>query len=175
MSEQSVKSYEIAGKVYEQRELVLGQWRQLNRILGDIPLPEKINPRSLVQAIADHIHMVLAVILVEKGMAVVDKPIDLEPLAHHLEFSMTDDQVAEVIVDFFTEHPIASVLNTIDRVAKRVMRSLLENQETGLKQPSSSLPEVTGQNGTASSGPALRNKPSPGCATEAGKNCSAKG
>ncbi len=141
MSEPTVKTYEIDGETYELRPLVFGQWRQLNSVIDGIPMPMEITPRSMIVAFADKLHLILAVILTEKGKSPGDK--DLDKLAHHLEFRMSEEQVAEVILDFFTVSPIASVLNLISRVVKNLAE--IVSQRTGSNKQLSLSPEGTGQ------------------------------
>ena len=156
MSNTTVKSYQIDGTTFELRPLVYGQWRQLNSIIDGMPLPLELTPRNLIAAFADELHQIMAVILTESGKSPGDK--DLEELAHRLEFAMPEDQVAEVLVNFFECNPIASVLNLINRVVAKLKDVASQIAEMELNKPLSPLAEATGLKEKISSGAAPRKK-----------------
>ncbi|MCF6267634.1 MAG: hypothetical protein L3J57_13975 [Desulfuromusa sp.] len=148
MDKSTIKTYEIAGKTYEQRPLVFGQWQQLNRIIDGLEIPAALTPRSLTGAFADRLDQILAVVLTEKDKSPRDK--DLAQLAEHLAFEMSPEQVAEVVTDFFDCNPIHSVLNLVVGITEKITSTV--TQATGSNNASLCSLEETGLNETKSSG-----------------------
>lgn len=155
MTEATIKSYDIGGKTFELRPLVFGQWQQLNRIMDGVDLPAELSMRNLVAAFADQLHLVLAVILTEKNRSPRDK--NLDELAEQLAFNMPPEQVAEVVGDFFTQAPLASVFDLVTGVVERISQRIapaLPGATTGSSKPCSSSATATGPSGEPSSGDA---------------------
>ena len=111
MTETTVKTYEIGGKIYEQRELSFGQLKQLAVVLEGITPPEEPNIKQFIMAIGDQLDHALAVVLTEKGTHPADK--DLSALAKDLAFSISPTQVLDVVEDFFTINPVADLLKRL--------------------------------------------------------------
>lgn len=112
MAEQKEFRYEIGGRVFYQRPLVLGQLRQLlDKVLKDLLIPDSqdLAPDVLILALGDKLPLGLAIVLSEEGKSLKDK--DIEELAKDLEFSITAEQAMEVVVNFFDCTPITSLLN----------------------------------------------------------------
>ena len=156
-----VKSYQIGGKTYEQRELVLGQWRQLSSLLSDLEMPA-VGSRlqSMITALenAGRLDRAVAVLLNEPGVPPRDK--DLDALASELEFSITPQQIAEVIDDFFTCNPVSSILSRLGTTLVKMVGALhAALQETGLTVPSVSSPAATSLAEKTSCGEAPRENP----------------
>jgi len=101
-------TYEIGGRTYVQRPLVLGQLKQLLNVLKNMQIPADADAIGLVNALGDCIHEALAVVLTEKGMSPRDK--DIAALAQELAFSMTPEEALRVIEDFFACNPVSSLL-----------------------------------------------------------------
>lgn len=123
-----VKTYEIGGKTYEQRELVYGQVRQLRRLVEGLELPaasEVIGwAKALVVALEEtgKLDTALAILLTEAGADLKSK--DLAALAAELEFGITPQQIAEVFTDFFTCNPTSSVLEMLAGILERLVECL---------------------------------------------------
>jgi len=154
MTVNTVKTYEIGGKTYEQRRLVFGQWQQLLRLFkgGGAALPELFGARELILALGDKLDTALAVVLTEQGQSPRDK--DMEALADELAFEMLPEQVAEVFSDFFDCNPLASIAQAIGEAFGGLLEKLQD--PNGSSEPSSSSPEGTGPSATPSSGAASR-------------------
>jgi hypothetical protein len=156
-----VKSYEIGGKTYEQRELVLGQWRQLSALLSDLKMPA-VGSRlqTMIAALenAGRLERAIAVLLNEPGVQPRDK--NLDALAAELEFSITPQQIAEVIDDFFTCNPVSSILSRLGMSLVKMVGALhAALQETGLTVPFVSSPAGISPAAITSSGEIPRESP----------------
>jgi hypothetical protein len=105
------KKYEIGGTVYVQRPLVLGQIRQLSDVLGGVTLPGDATPAGVLLAVSERLPMALAVVLTPEGVSLRSK--ELKALAEEIEFSISSEQIVEVVEDFFDCNPVASVLQKL--------------------------------------------------------------
>lgn len=132
------KKYDIGGKIYVQRPLVLGQTRQLLRLLGGLELPGNLEIRSVIETLGESLPAALAVVLTEEGKNPKDK--DLEALASELEFEITLDQTAQVVEDFFGCNPLPSLLDKLTEAAGKIGAGM---KAMPLKNSASSLPAET--------------------------------
>jgi len=156
--------YEIGGNVYVQRMLVLGQVRQLTGLLQELRIePEKLDAAGLLTLLGERLPEALAIVLTEEGKSPRDK--DLKALAEEIEFSIEAETVVQVIEDFFSCNPAASLF---DRLAGVVQKVNLQ-AATGSKTPASSSHEATSRNEMRSSGDAHSMNAGPGSSTQAGK------
>ena len=156
--------YEIGGKVYVQRTLVLGQVRQLTGLLQELRIePEKFDAAGLLALLGERLPEALAIVLTEEGKSPRDK--DLKALAEELEFSIDAETVVKVIEDFFSCNPAASLF---DRLAG-VVRKVNPQAATGSKTPASSSQAETSPAGTPSSGNTPSRSAGHGSSSEAGK------
>ncbi|EAT16065.1 hypothetical protein [Desulfuromonas acetoxidans] len=168
--EQNIKTYLIDGVTYEQRELVLGQWRQLYAILDGMEISGGVNALgALVAALAqsDELNSALAVLLTPKDTPLRDK--DLARIAADLEFSITPQQITEVINDFFTLNPAASILSQLGTVIVKLSGLMMAALEAiGSRVSASSSAEETTAEETPCSGAAPLAVPGNGSTTENG-------
>lgn len=141
------KRYEIGGKTYVQRPLVLGQWRQLNDVTKEVILPKDLNVKNLIMAFGNRLFHVLAVIITEEGKSPRDK--DLAALAEEIEFGVTPETALEMIADFFALNPVFSLLNNLESLVSQIQRAV---GEIGLTNYASSAAAGTSPEGTGSSG-----------------------
>lgn len=148
------KKYLIGKKYYEQRALVYGQVRQLQEILEGLRLQSNFDQAQMLAVIGDRIPLALAVVLIPEGGSPRGK--DLPALADEIEFDISLEQVFEVLDDFFTCNPIASLLTKL----KGMTDSIKEKVSTGLTKPSASSPEETLPGKDKSSGDAHQGKQS---------------
>ncbi len=139
--------YEIGGKVYVQRPLVLGQVRQLMGLLREIKIPAGAGAAEVIALLDEKLPEALAVVLTEKGKNPKDK--DIQALAEALEFEITPEVALKVVEDFFSCNPIASVLQRLTQIVETVKERL---RVTGLKNSSASLREATSPGERRSSG-----------------------
>lgn len=144
------KRYEIGGKTYCQRKLVLGQVRQLLREIGGISFAGvSLDFAGLLALLGDRLPRALAVVLTEEGRPLQDK--DLDALAREIEYAIDLEQALQVVDDFFACNPVSSVLQRMSALV-----GALEIQATGTTTGSGSSPASspagTSSGGTPSSG-----------------------
>ncbi len=142
----NVKTYQIGGTTFEQRPLVLGQIRQLMAVLQGMEIPAGSGRLQIIDALGTRLEQALAVVLTEQGKSLRDK--DLDALAAELEFSITHEQIIEVVEDFFTCNPIVSLLTRLTEA----MGGIMGRMPTGSSQPASSSPPATSPEKETSSG-----------------------
>ncbi len=155
-------TYEIGGKTYTQRSLVLGQIKQLAGILESMSVNVFIDEMALGKMLINNVTPAIAVILTEKGRSPKDK--DIEILAGELEFTLDSETMAQVIQDFFDCNPVALIYEKVSGMVK----SIRSKMKTGSTGSVSSSPEGTLQSGTGSSGDLLPGNVSPGSTTDQG-------
>jgi len=126
------KKYNIGGKSYVQKPLVLGQLRQLLDVLRGVAIPVGAEVPEIVLALGDNLPEALAVILTESGKSPQDK--DIPDLAGELAFTIPVDLTVEVIEDFFDCNPIASLLERFAGMTKKIEAAI----RTGYPNSSSS-------------------------------------
>lgn len=107
--------YEIGGKTYIQRELVLGQVRDVLAILQGVRLPAVLDTFSLVAGLGEHLPGLLAVVLTEEGKSARQK--DRAALAEELAETLTLPQTLQVVEDFFRCNPISLLLDRMTALA----------------------------------------------------------
>ncbi len=105
------KKYTIGDKIFMQKKLVLGQWKELRNILDEIIIPGELTPLSLVNALSSNLFIALAIVLTEEGKSPRGK--DLAALADEIEYGITAEVAIEVITDFFDLNPIPLILKSL--------------------------------------------------------------
>jgi len=144
-------TYEIGGKTYIQRPLVLGQWRQLIPLMAEISFPEDPGVQDIVAALQNGIERIAAVILTEEGAAIREK--DLDALAEEFEFSLTPEIILQVADDFFVCNPLLSILAWLKEAAERIEGSIETTlTRDGSTSSASFSPAETSPGATPSSG-----------------------
>ena len=151
------KKYDIGEKVYIQRPLVLGQTRQLLAVLDGVTLPDNLDIRSLIASLGKSLPGALAVVLTEEGKSPKDK--DLDALSAELEFSITLEQTAQVIEDFFSCNPLPSLLDKLTEAAGKIGAGMKAMPSKISASPS---PAEISAAGTESSGASPSPNASPG-------------
>ena len=139
--------YEIGGKLYIQKPLVLGQIRQLMNLLQGVVIPSNVDTLGIIAALGDRLPKAIAIAITPAGMVVKDK--DIDTLASEVEFELSTEAVVQVIEDFFSCNPIASLLERLGGVAEKITSQM---DKTGLKKSASSSPEEISPKETISSG-----------------------
>jgi hypothetical protein len=76
--------YEIDGKIYIQRPLVLGQTSQMIETFADINIPSDVDTIGIIKLLGDKLPDALAVVLREENIALKDK--DISTLAEINEY-----------------------------------------------------------------------------------------
>jgi hypothetical protein len=94
------KTYDIAGRRFVQRPLVLGQVQQLLALLKGTDLPAGASSVSVMMAAGEKTSELLAVVLTEAGTSAKDK--DLEETAAHLRDNLPAALAAEMVTDFLS-------------------------------------------------------------------------
>lgn len=142
-----IKKYEIGDKIFIQKPLVLGQWREIGDILKEIAIPRDINPISLITSLGNKLFAVLAVILTEEGRSPRGK--DIPQLAEEMEYGITPKTAIEALADFFECNPIPSLLSNLWSLAETVHE---KTKEIGLTNSASSSVAQTSPGETGFSG-----------------------
>jgi hypothetical protein len=136
-----VKIYEIGGKKYVQKTLVIGQVRQLQGLLDGITIPSDCDIAGVVKALGDNIYLALAIVLTLEGESPRGK--DLSTLAGEIEWSITPEQTFEVVDDFFGCNPVASILQKLAGVVGKIQGLLMEVKIGSTESSASSLEEIS--------------------------------
>ncbi len=132
--------YEIAGKTYVQRPLVLGQTGQVVGLLKGISIPSNIDALEMASLLGEKLPEAIAIALTEDGTGLKDKNID--ELTDIFRGSVDIETAAEIIDNFFVLNPIASILERLTGMMRQMV-AVKKTMKTGSNKPSSSLPEET--------------------------------
>jgi hypothetical protein len=154
-----MKEYDIDGKTFVQRPLVMGQVQQLLRCLDGIDLPESLTLASLLDALGGRLYTAIAIVITEKGCSPREK--NVAELAAALEWSIDMDTALGIIDDFFELNPVSSLLGKAGKLIGRMGRSMA-GPETGSTKWSSLSPAETSPGATLSSGGTRLESASPG-------------
>jgi hypothetical protein len=143
--------YEIGGRKFVQKALVLGQVKLLITTIKGVTLPRDATPASLVIALGDKVSDVLAIVLSEEGIPLKNKKLrDVQDL---IEEHLSIEQSIGMVEDFFDCNPIASISEAMIGLAKKVEQVMTAKVS---KEPStesaSPLVEETLPSETISSG-----------------------
>jgi len=142
--------YEVEGKIYHQKKLVLGQVAQLMELLKEIKIPlsdaGSFDPHAVADILGDKVHRAVAIVLIEDGVPLKDK--DLEALTREVSWTFDLETTLQVIEDFFACNPIASLLERYIGIIRKVWQSAA----IGSPKPVSSSPKETSPGATPSSG-----------------------
>jgi hypothetical protein len=128
-----VKKYQIGGKTYIQKKLVLGQVRQLVEHLDGISFPADLNfdfP-GLITVLGDKLPIALAICLTEEGKSPRDK--DIAALAGELDFSIDVKTSLQAVKDFFFLNPTSLILESLKGMIEGLTKKTAD-LETGLKK-----------------------------------------
>jgi len=141
------KRYEIGGKTYIQRPLVLIQHKQIKNVLTGLEIAENFTVLDIIEVLEDRLPQALAVVLTEECMSLRDK--NLAALADELQYTIQPETAFEVIEDFFICNPAASLLQKLAGVIANV-RGLM--RRTGSTKSVSTSQGETSPGETPSSG-----------------------
>lgn len=145
--EQERCSYEIGGRCYTQRPLVLGQWVQFVAAIEGLEVSPAAGLQAFLAALGPRLPRVLAVVLIPEGVDLRSK--DLDQLTEDLEFEILPGQIQEVVEDFFSCNPVASILEWLTGALAGLRPRAVA---TGSKGSASPSPPETSQSETPSSG-----------------------
>ncbi len=147
--------YEIGGKTYIQKPLVLGQIEQMIDILEGINLPKSKSPKAIKDSLGDRLHLAIAIALVEEGKPVKRDLEEIKTIAEDLHWTINGETSLKVIEDFFACNPIASFWERLKGMMTKLgMEIKVIKVKSG--RSSSSSPEETSQSETPSSGDSAR-------------------
>jgi hypothetical protein len=126
-------TYEISGKKYIQKPLVIGQFRQLFNLIKNTSIPYSSidNASSLIALFGDNIHTLIAIVITEEGVKPKDK--NVETLAEELEFELSPEDSFKVVEDFFDCNDLPYLLKKIGDLVGKVTEKIKteETKETG--------------------------------------------
>lgn len=140
-------SYEIGGKKYIQKKLVLGQIEQLVELLPGIRFTS-MDPLAIIGALGTKLANALAIVLIPEGVQLKDK--DISALAEEIRFTIEPEQTMEVVRDFFICTPVVSLLEQFNLMVTTIETTL--KRGNGSESSSVSLPEETSSSATTSAG-----------------------
>jgi hypothetical protein len=140
--------YEIGGRIFYQKPLVLGQVKQLIAVIKGLVLPYDLTVASMVLALGDKTPQALAILMVEDGVLLKNKKTD--EIQELLEDNLTIEQTIKVIEDFFDCNPIVSISEAMIGLTDKVQKTMA--QATSLTESVPSLQEETLPNEMTSSG-----------------------
>lgn len=157
--------YNVAGIVYIQKPLYLGQIKQLTTLLQNVSWPKKMIVSELILSLSDILNQAFAIVLIEKGK---DTPTelknkDLKFLAESFEFGIDSKTVVRIVNDFFDCNPtdslwdmmrtlIATVYTPPSAPESSESESQATTEDTGLMSTSPTSVEETSPEETAFSG-----------------------
>lgn len=110
------RRYEIRGKVYIQRPLVLGQIKQLLDIIGDVKVTEG-SVAEVIRVLGDRLPSALAVILTEDGVNPRTK--DISAVVEDMYY-MPPETALEVIENFLELNPISAWFGRLAAIAEKI-------------------------------------------------------
>jgi hypothetical protein len=112
--------YKIGGKLYLQRTLVLLQVEQLAAMLAQFDFPQGAGAIGIVNMLGDRLANVLAIVLTPEGVEVDEK--DLDETVKHLRRHVDISLALQVVEDFLSCNPVASVFDRLTGLAEKAMR-----------------------------------------------------
>lgn len=154
---EEIKKYKIGDKIFVQKKLVLGQWKELKQVLTNLVIPGELSIKTLIKALGDDLFIVLAIILTEEGKPLQGK--DISFLAKEIEYGITVEDAIEVITDFFTFNPIALLLENLKNMGATITENI---RAIGLKNSAASSAAEILQSGSGSSGTSPQTMPDSG-------------
>ena len=114
--------YKIAGKVYIQNPLVLGQIRQLMHLLEGLKIPRGIDTLGLIAILGGKISQAIAIVITLEGTSPKEK--DISVFASEIEFELSPDITMQVIEDFFDCNPIPLILERLGKIAEAITKKM---------------------------------------------------
>jgi len=102
-------TYEINGKKYVQKKLVVGQIGQLAQLLSGVRFMAT-DPLGLIAALGESLPEALAIVLIPEGTHPADKNMTE---MHRDMYESDPDDALQVINDFFDCNPLPSLLQKV--------------------------------------------------------------
>ncbi|MCL4492336.1 MAG: hypothetical protein M1510_10650 [Nitrospirae bacterium] len=163
MSEKKECTYEIGGKKYLQRPLVLGQAQQLLEVLEGISFNRGMNTMGIISALGNKISKAIAVVLIEDGVTLEAK--DVDKMEQEIKFKLSLKTTIQVVEDFFGCNPVALLLQRLNGMAEKIAGNM---EKTGSENSSASSQGATLPGGTESYGDTPTKSASPTSDTGSG-------
>jgi len=142
--------YVIEDKTYIQKSLVLGQIKQLTKLLKGIAWPQQLDVVAIIEAITEVLPDALAIVLIEKGKdsAKELKNKDLVTMKEEFEFSVSSELIINIVNDFLSCNPINSMWSLMRGVISTTYTApqkpqIVEKSETGSTSTLSTSQEET--------------------------------
>lgn len=132
------KEYDLRGKKYVQRPLVLGQFRALLPLLDGLEIKENSSPFEMINTLGDRIHKALAIVLIEEEIDLRKALDEIEDRAREIECVITPEQVLEVIEDFFECNRVSSVIEKLAGMMGNIKSKIGEKPAVSPVEPSTS-------------------------------------
>lgn len=129
-------TYDINGRKFEQRKLVLGQVKQLFEAIQGMRVPMSTNVAAIIASFGDRMPRIMAIVLIDQGKKVSEK--DVDEVQSYLEEYLDIEDTLKIVSDFFDCNPIASISEAIVGLAKK-MNQTKEEQSQILSTSSASL------------------------------------
>ncbi len=148
MSETKTFIYEIGGKKYFQRPLVLGQIMQLIGLLKGLAIPKDIDVLGLVSMLGERLCPAIAIVLSSDEVSLKDK--DIATVEAEIKFVISPEVAIQVVEDFFSCNPIASLFGKLSGMAESLSKKI--TTEDLSKTSSASLQEEISPKGGISYG-----------------------
>lgn len=108
--------YIIGGKKYIQRPLVIGQLKQLARLLKNVVISPDAGPANIVEAIGDKLPEAIAIVLIPEGVNVKDK--NIEEMVRELEFQVDIETAVKIVEDFFDCNQVSLLWKRLQNALK---------------------------------------------------------
>jgi len=143
-------TYQIGDKIFIQKALSLGQWKQLIPLIYDLKMSADSGLEDIIAQMGDNLYRAMAVVLTEEGQRPSEK--NLEAAGKFLEDEIDMLTTLEVVENFFDSNPIPSILEKFGRLMRKLRQMILAAEPNGSTKPPVSSPEETLQNNKISSG-----------------------
>jgi hypothetical protein len=115
------KKYDIGGKTYIQRPLLVGQLESLMERASSLTITS-LDPKSVIHALGGKINYILATIMIPEGVPV--KKRDIDAIEEQLDEYLDLKTATEIVTDFFVFNPASLLLGTIKEMVARVSESV---------------------------------------------------
>lgn len=116
-------TYEIKGRSFYQKELVLGQLELLVDLLKDLGLEKGLTNLQILKSLGGKMPQAMAIVLLEEGQSSNrieikedGKPIEVEEIKKLTPFFANNVNISlalKVIVDFFVCTPMTNIMQTL--------------------------------------------------------------
>jgi hypothetical protein len=136
MEPKKVYEYEIGGRLFIQRPLVLGQLRQLTEEMKGLVIEPgtELSLQNIIGIFGEKISRGIAIVLTPKDFKLKDK--DVDTLTEELEYEMDIETTFKVVEDFFDCNPLSSLLNKFTSLMHKAGGTEPKiDTETGLQTP----------------------------------------